>query len=159
MDETQIVSGIDNHRITFHLGGKLFGVPLRVVEAIIAWEPPTHLPKTPDFITGLLSVRGSALPVMDLRVRLGIQASAPTPAHRILVLQLEGVRFGAIVDGVKSVERLPEERIERDIPLTTSLSNEFMEGVAHLDAELIILLKPEGVLAKKERERVARLTQ
>src|SRR5579871_185883 len=92
---------LDNQMVTILLGGEVFGVPLLVAEAIIAWEPLTRVPRTPNFIAGILSVRGSVLPVMDLRVRLGIEASAPTPAHRILILQLEGVRFGAIVDGVK----------------------------------------------------------
>ncbi len=148
----------DNQVVTVRIGAEVFGLPIATVEGIIGWEPLTHLPKMPVFLSGLISVRGSILPVMDLRTRLGMEATPPTSSHRILMLNIESVRFGAIVDEVCSVERLSEATIERSIPLAVSLADDYFAGVVNRESGMVILLKPEGLLTHSEREHLDKLT-
>ncbi len=159
MEETKGISRTEIQAVTVKLGAEVFGLPIETVEAIVAWEPLTRLPRMPAFVSGVLSVRGSVLPIMDLRVRFGLEPTAPTHAHRILILLVEGVRFGAIVDAVCSVERLAESHIERNVPLVVSLSDEFIGGVVNRESGMIILVKPEGLLTESERKRLDKVAQ
>jgi len=147
----------DNQVVTVLIGAEVFGLPIESVEAIIGWEPLTQLPKMPVFLSGLISVRGSILPVMDLRTRLDMEATSPTSSHRILMLNVESVRFGAIVDAVCSVERLSEATIERSIPLAVSFADDYFAGVVNRESGMVILLNPAGLLTHSERDHLDKL--
>lgn len=149
----------ENQFVTVRIGSEVFGVPIEIVEGIIAWEPLIRLPKTPAFLSGLLSVRGNILPVIDLRVRLEVNVTSPSPSHRILLLQMNQFHYGAIVDAVCSVERLAEGAVERNIPMAIPFSDTLIAGIARREQDMVILLKPEGLLSENERHRMETVTR
>ena len=83
----------------------------------------------------------------------------PTGANRILIVNVGGIRFGAIVDGVRNVEWIPESRVEREVPMATLLARECFSGIATLEGEMVILLEMGGLLSASEQAHLAQVGQ
>jgi purine-binding chemotaxis protein CheW len=122
-----------------HLAGREYALPLdRVVEVVrIAALAP--VPDAPAFVLGLLNLRGRVVPVMDLRLRLGLQAAEPGLSTPICVFEAAGRAFGLIADRVTGVRRLsaPVERLE------VVADDSAVAGVTEIDGRLVSLLDPE----------------
>ena len=98
--------------LTFVVGGETYGVDILSIREIIKLREVTEVPRTPAFLIGIISVRGSVIPVIDLRLRLKLPATPPTRAARILVVVKDGEPYGLLVDAVSGVVRLAESEIE-----------------------------------------------
>lgn len=112
-------------------------------------------PETPDFVEGVINLRGRIVPVIDLRKRFTLVASEETQASRIMVVELEGLIVGMIVDSVSEVLRLPTNSIEPTPPMVSGVDAAYLRGVGKWDDQLIILLDINKVLYKGEQEQVA----
>jgi purine-binding chemotaxis protein CheW len=126
--------------VVFKLGGESFGIEIDAVESIIKMQPITVVPHAPDFICGVTNLRGTVLPVIDLRVRFSLPAAAPTRDTRIVVVALDNFQVGMLVDGVSQVKQVSEEQIEPAANMAYAVRGNFIRGIANLDDGLVILL-------------------
>jgi purine-binding chemotaxis protein CheW len=132
--------------LTFLLGDDMFGVDLARIKEILSLPPITHVPRAPAAIVGICSVRGLLVSVMDLRLRLGLEARARTRRARILLVTTDnGEVVGLLVDEVQHVVRLSEDELE----LTPALGGDMSEhvlGVGRPRGEFIVLLDLAAVV-------------
>ncbi len=135
-------SGNEAHRqfVTFEVDGRSYGVDIRQVREIRQWTRTTLLPNQPAHTRGVLNLRGTIIPVFDLRVRLGGPALEPTPTNVIVIVQLGDQMIGVVVDAVSDILRVADDEI-LDIPGgTEGAASEALEGLVTVKDELIGLL-------------------
>ncbi len=150
-DDTQVV--------IFRLGAEEFGVPIMSVQEIVRVPPTlTRVPKTPAFVEGVINLRGTVLPVIDQRARLGLDAVERSDRQRIMVYTLGGLRTGFIVDSVAEVLRIPRESIER-APAMSAEQQRLITRVAKLngDKRLVMLIDPAQLLGQQETDALGAL--
>jgi purine-binding chemotaxis protein CheW len=143
---------VDRQLVVFELSGEHYGVDILRVDSIIRLQPVTQVPHAPGFVEGVTNLRGTVLPVVDLRRRFNLQAREAIKDARIVVAQMEGATVGMVVDAVTEVRKVPEEDIEPPSPFVTTVDSAFIAGIAKVeDGRLIILLDVERVLAPEEK--------
>lgn len=143
---------MENQFVVFKVNDEAYGVDIATVESIIKMQAITAVPHAPAFIEGVTNLRGTILPVMDLRKRFGIETTPPTKDTRIVVIEMGGLTVGIIVDAVSEVVRVPEECIEPLSPLVSTVDSAFMRGIAKMEDQLVILLDLSQVLSAAERQ-------
>jgi purine-binding chemotaxis protein CheW len=148
----------DEQFIIFRLGEQEFGLPIAAVDEIA--RPPermTRLPKAPAFIEGVMNLRGSVVPVVDLRRRFALMSREPGRAERILVLAIGGAKTGFLVDDVAEVMRVPAQAIA-PAPELSAEQMRLIGRVANLDANgrMILLIDPTQLLDRVEADMLAK---
>lgn len=127
--------------ITFEVAGQLFGLDIMTIREIRAWTPSTRLPQVAPYVAGVVNLRGTVLPVIDLAARLGWPATQPTPRHAIIVARLGSQTFGLIVDSVSDIVALPDDALQA--PPQTGQDDDvvlFLQGLAALDDRMVMVL-------------------
>ncbi|MCG5500449.1 chemotaxis protein CheW [Ectothiorhodospira lacustris] len=151
-DEEQVV--------VFRLDKEEFGVPISSVQEIVRVpDELTRVPKAPTFVEGVINLRGSVLPVIDQRRRLGLSPTPRNDRQRIMVFLLDGMRTGFIVDSVAEVLKIPRAAIEPAPQLSVEQAR-LIARVANLEQHkrLIQLIDPSCLIAREQREALATLT-
>ena len=149
-DDTQVV--------IFRLGAEEFGVPIMSVQEIVRVpEVLTRVPKTPGFIEGVINLRGTVLPVIDQRTRLGMPSIERNDRQRIMVYLLGGLRTGFIVDSVAEVLRIPKAQLAA-APDMSDEQSRLISQVAKLDGDkrLVMLIDPSHLLQSREVQAMTR---
>jgi purine-binding chemotaxis protein CheW len=150
VDETD--TDDDTQLVIFRLGSEEFGVPIMTVQEIVRVpDVLTRIPKTPAFVEGVINLRGSVLPVIDQRRRLGLEAIERNDGQRIMVYMLEGIRTGFIVDSVAEVLRIPHGSIE-SAPDLSEEQGRLITRIAKLDGDrrMVMLIDPQQLLGARE---------
>jgi purine-binding chemotaxis protein CheW len=142
---------MENQLVVFELAGEHYGIDIAVVEGIIKMQEITAVPRAPAFVEGITNLRGSVLPVIDLRRRFGLPADEPTRDTRIVVVEIDGITVGMVVDAVTEVLRVPAEAIEPPSPIVTTVDSAFITGIAKISEQLVILLDLGKVLSVEEK--------
>lgn len=127
--------------ITFEVEGQVFGLDIMAIREIRAWSPTTRLPRVPSYVAGVVNLRGTVLPVIDLAARLGWRATDPTPRHAIIVTQQGPQISGWIVDAVSDIVTLASEALQPPPP--TSAGDTvvpFLEGLAAIEDRMVMVL-------------------
>lgn len=144
--------------LTFIAGGETYGIEILAIREIIKPREITEVPRAPRFLLGILTVRGMVMPIVDLRLRLRLEAAALTREARILVVMHNNERFGLLVDAVRDVVRFADNEIEPPPPSLSPSEAPFLSGIGrHNDGEagaverLVILLSLDAVLAFEVR--------
>jgi purine-binding chemotaxis protein CheW len=143
--------------ISFSIGSEQFGVKILVVQEIIMMSSITEIPNAPDFVEGVINLRGNIIPVLDLRKRLRLRSRPVVegykPGTRILVVEIEGNVTGFIVDSVAKVITVPGSRISPppDI-IVAGVQSQYINGVVHLDETILIVLDFKKILSIEEKE-------
>ncbi|MFP4475321.1 MAG: chemotaxis protein CheW [Desulfatibacillaceae bacterium] len=143
--------------VSFRIGKEIFGVNIRLAQEIIRTIPVTRVPNAPEFIEGVINLRGSIIPVIDLRKRLNL--SAPQPGEKagaqILIVDVDGRVTGFIVDEVAKVRKIQASQVEPppDIVLA-GLHSKYILGVCDIDGRLLILLDFGRILRVEEIRRL-----
>lgn len=132
--------------VVFRLANEFFGIDIASVESIVKMQDITHLPQTPDFLEGIINLRGKILPVVDLRKRLNLPAVGKTLESRIVITSFSITTIGLIVDNVEEVIGIDDSLIEPPPSITSSVDIEFIRGIAKAGKMLILLLDLEKVL-------------
>lgn len=130
--------------ISFSVSDELYGIDIAEAREIIKMRPITAVPRVPPFVLGVATIRGRIIPVLDLRMRLGMGKTDITDNHRILECAYEGELFGLLVDTVRSVVRLTEEQLE--LSPQRSSDSDYVRALGRLDDSLIALLDVEEVV-------------
>jgi purine-binding chemotaxis protein CheW len=103
-------------------------------------DPTTRLPRVPPYVAGVVNLRGTVLPVVDLAARLGWEATVPTPRHAIIVTQLAGKSCGLIVDAVSDIVTIDGDTLQQPPATTTDPIVNFLEGLAAIDERMVMVL-------------------
>lgn len=140
--------------VTFKLGTEEFGVDILKVQEINKMMNITKIPNAPMFIEGVINLRGKIIPIIDLRKRLGFRDQPYNKSTRIIVVELDGLVLGFIVDSVSEVLRIPENTIEPPPSMVAGIESEYIEGVGKLDERLLILLELKKVFSSPERKDI-----
>ena len=154
MDE---VIGAEIQLVVFRLGKEEYGVDIQQVREIIKVTDITRVPKAPDFLEGVINLRGQITPVMDLRKRLDFPEAERDEDARIIVTEVGKNVVGMIVDSVSEVHRLPEKSIDPTPTISTEVGTEFIKGVGKMGDRLLILLDLKKILSKTEEKQLEKI--
>ena len=148
---------MEHQLVVFELANELYGIDIAVVESIIKMQEITHLPQTPAYIKGVTNLRGTVLPVIDLRIRFGLETQKDTKQTRVIIVTMGTVKVGLMVDGVSEVLRISDESVEPLPAMVNSVNSDFLKGIVRLEDRLIILLEVEKVLDVEEQNSIGAL--
>jgi len=161
VESRSVISDIAGKYLTFQLGGEIYGLEILKVQEIIGMMKVTHLPRTPDFIRGVINLRGKVIPVLDLRIKFGMQAKEDTDRTCIIVVQImrngQRVTMGTIVDEVSEVLDIGAEQIEPPPSFGASVDTDFIFGVGKVGQKVIMLLDVDKVLCGREMDVVKQI--
>ncbi|MEC5422672.1 chemotaxis protein CheW [Virgibacillus sp. C22-A2] len=136
--------------IVFQLKDEEYAVSVQEVGSIERIQSITRVPQTDDFVKGVINLRGVVTPIIDLRVRFNIEETEFTESTRIIIVYLEEMEVGLIVDSANDVIDIPENAIEPAPEVIGTVHVDYIEGVAKLDNRLLILLNLQKVLTRQE---------
>lgn len=138
--------------VIFYLANKKFGVNINQTKEILSDTELTFVPDSPDFISGIINLRGSVVPVVDLKLRLNIGANKKAKEDKIIIVELENITAGMKVDDVKEIESLKKENIENLPGLAKKIDSNYIEGVGKMEKsdELLLLLDLRKILSNEE---------
>ncbi len=148
--------------VTFSLGEEVFAVPVEVVREILDHEEAFRIPNGPDYLLGLRDVRGSGVPVIDLRLRLGLTRTVPTAHTRVLVLDVpvEGrtLSLGMVADRVYEVTPFRRDRIEGAPDIGIRWRSDYIAGVVRRENGFVVIIDLARLLSREEAVLLAPLS-
>ncbi|MBP2017645.1 purine-binding chemotaxis protein CheW [Symbiobacterium terraclitae] len=147
-EQQQAISQI----VVFRLDDEYYGADIAVVREVVPLQRVTPVPRTPDYVKGVINLRGRVIPVIDLRRRLGLPEGQVTKATRIAVAEVAGDQVGMIVDAVEEVARVSSDAIEPPSALMAKLDRDNVLGVAKVADRLITLLDLRRILVREDRK-------
>lgn len=145
--------------VSFVVAGEEFGVNILTVQEIIRPIDITRVPHAPDFVEGVINLRGRILPVIDLRTRFGFPERAQDDDTRTVVVEIGNQTVGFMADSVREVLRVDVTAIEPAPELAVGIDAGYLRGVAKLDERLLILLDLESLLSDEEAEALEGLDE
>ena len=139
------------HVVVFKLSDEEFAVDINQVREIIRVSPIVRIPNTPEFIEGIINLRGNIITVIDLGKKLFGKAIEITKDTRIMIVEIDDVTLGLMVDSVIEVMRIPKNNIEKtpDI-IAHKIHSDYIKGIARIDDRLIIIIDIRNVILKEE---------
>lgn len=145
--------------LTFVLSGEVFAIGILAIKEILEYSNPTSVPMMPEYLRGVINLRGLVVPVIDLAVRFGKPASAVTKKTCIVIVEidLDGERYdiGAVVDAVNAVVEIPAGEIEPPPTFGARIRTDFIAGMGKINGRFVIVLDSQHVLAPAELESLA----
>jgi purine-binding chemotaxis protein CheW len=146
--------------VIFCLGREEFGMDIAQVKEIIRMQNVTPMPRSPQFIEGIINLRGQIIAVMDMAQRFGMESSKRTDKARIVVVEVQGNTVGVVVDEVPEVLRISLDDIaEAPEMIETQVHADFIKGVGKLENRLIVLLNADKILSQEESKELVQATQ
>lgn len=140
--------------VSFNIGKEEFGMDILKVQEIIRMITITKVPNSPEFVEGVINLRGRVIPVVDLRIRLGMEKIEYGKNTRIIVVEIEGKTIGFIVDSVSEVLRIPKSITEPPPSIVAGIRAEYITAIGKLEDRLLILLDLEKILAFGEKRQL-----
>jgi purine-binding chemotaxis protein CheW len=145
------MTAVAQQLVTFRLGEDYFAADIYSVERVLRYQPPTPIPNVPEWVEGVIEYRSRIIPVIDLRLRFGLERVEPRPESRILVFSVGNDWIGAVVDAVLEVATPTSDELAPPPPLFRGLSAEFLRGVVRRNDRLIVFLEVTKLLTTDER--------
>ena len=140
--------------LTFTLGGESYGVDILRVQEIRGWSPVTCIPNAPDYLRGMLNLRGSIVPIVDMRMRFNLENAEFTPVTVVIVLTVEAAEgsrvIGVVVDSVSDVLDVLPEQIKPSPDFGGAIDTDFIKGLATANEEMVMLLDVDKMLTTEE---------
>ena len=144
--------------VSFRLAQEEYGIEITQVQEIILMGEITHVPQTADYIKGLINLRSTVIPIVDLRLRFGLKQKDTTDETRIMVVNVSGKTIGIIVDAVSEVLRIGQDQISPPPATVAGLGREYLTGLVKLENRLLILLDINKILGGEEATQIEAVT-
>lgn len=152
--DTEITGDDANQYLTFISASEIYGVSILVIKEILEYHEPTTVPMMPDFIKGVINLRGSVVPVIDLSLRLGKEACEVSKRTCVVIIEIkhedERMEIGIIVDAVNEVLDILPENIESAPNFGAKIRTDFISGMGKVDEKFVVLLSIDHVLSVEE---------
>ena len=158
-NKSEIKSENTNQYLTFVMAGEDYAIPVTSVSEVLTVPKLTRIPRMPDFMRGVVNLRGSVVPILDLKLKFGLGETALTPETAIVVVEIElendtdgeGVlRLGIFADAVKKVVTLSSSEIEPPPRIGTRVRTSFIEGMGHLGDGFVVILNMRKILTDED---------
>ena len=155
MDQAvKTIAEMEGKYLTFTLADEEYGIGILKIKEIIGMMPITTVPQTPEFVKGVINLRGKVIPVMDLRLRFGMEAIDYNDRTCIIVVEIEGaagtIQIGLVVDTVSEVLNINSEDIEKAPTFGAKLNTDYILGMAKVEGGVKILLDIDQVISEEE---------
>ena len=147
---THTAKGIE--LMAFRIGAQEFCIDIVSVREIRGWTPATALPHSPDFVRGVINLRGAVLPIVDLAARLGLASVEPTSRHVIIVAQVGRQTIGLLVDAVSEILTVADGMVQPTPDVASEMAKTFVRGVLAIDGRMISLIALDEILPKTLRD-------
>jgi purine-binding chemotaxis protein CheW len=141
--------------ISFSIGEEQYGVDIMAVREIKGWSEITHLPKQPDYVRGVLNLRGLMVPIIDLRCRFGQGKTEATPLHIVIIVQVESRLIGLLADRVLDILSFEASRIQPVPQIARASQVDFLSGLVTIDGTMIALIDLGNLLTVQSRSEDA----
>ncbi|MBF0515450.1 MAG: purine-binding chemotaxis protein CheW, partial [Desulfovibrionaceae bacterium] len=141
--------------VTFNISQEEFGVDILKVQEIIRTMEITKVPRAPQFVEGVINLRGKVIPIVDLRGRFGMDPRNHDSQTRIIVVELNAMIVGFVVDAVSEVLRIPADTVVPPPSIVAGIDSEYISGIGKLEDRLLILIDLEKLLSAEEHEAIA----
>ena len=146
--QLESTTGADKQQfLSFQLGAEEYGIDILRVQEIRAYEKATRIPNTPEFIKGVINLRGIIIPVVDLRMKFGLETAEYNEVTVLIVLNLAERTIGVVVDKVSDVLALSKDEIRPAPEFTARVNNAFVRGLATVDERMLIIADIERLMA------------
>jgi purine-binding chemotaxis protein CheW len=140
--------------VSFNIGQEEFGLGIQSIQEINRMVEITRVPNSPDFVSGVINLRGKVIPIINLRKRFGFPPKENDKNTRIIVVELGNMVVGFVVDAVSEVLRIPKNITEPPPSIVAGIGSEYITAVAKLENRLLILLDLERILKDKEKQQL-----
>jgi len=157
--EKKEISDIEGKFLTFVLGEEIYGIEILKAREIIGLMDITTVPQTPDYMKGVINLRGKVIPVIDLRKKFSMQEGVHTQETCVIVVEVNSSSIGLIVDSVSEVSDITGEEIENAPSFGQGIDTSFIMGLGKVKDKIIILLDIDAVLSTEELEMVEELAE
>ncbi len=134
--------------VTFKLGNEEYAVDILKVQEINRMKEITRVPNTPAYVEGVINLRGKVIPVVNLRSKFSLTERENDIQSRIMIMDIQGITMGLVVDAVSEVLRIPSNIVEPTPQMASNISTEYIKGIAKLEDRLIILLDMDMLVGK-----------
>lgn len=142
-----------NQVVVFKIDTEFYGIEILKVQEILNYMAPSPIPNVPEYLKGIINLRGTIIPVVDLRTRFHFPNNLESiESSVIVVVNIDDRRYGLIVDSVSDVITIDKENIQDDVDIHTGIDNRFVTGLAKLNEQMIILIDIGKIFKKEELE-------
>ena len=155
MSESLTPQGLGRELISFRIGAQEFCVDIMSIREIRGWTPATGLPHAPEYVRGVINLRGAVLPIVDLSMRLGLGAADPTARHVIIVAQVENQILGLLVDAVSDILTVTDDMIQPTPDVASDAVRAFVRGLLAIDGRMVSFISLDRVLPEIDLELAA----
>ncbi|TDK35136.1 chemotaxis protein CheW [Rhizobium deserti] len=138
--------------IAFRIGDQEFCVNIMAVREIRGWTQATPLPHAPQYVMGVINLRGAVLPIVDLSARLGMKEAEPTARHVIIVAQVRSSVIGLLVEAVSDILTITEENIQPVPEISSDLERQYARGILAIDKRMICMIELGAFFPEQESE-------
>jgi len=152
-------SSLEGKFLTFVLSSEEYGIEILKVREIIGLMDITSVPQTPDYMKGVINLRGKVIPVIDLRMKFSMPEEEHTQETCVIVVEVNSTSIGIIVDSVSEVSDIAGEEIENAPKFGQDIDTSFIMGLGKVKDKIVILLDIDSVLSSEELEMVGELTK
>ena len=142
--------------VTFVIANENYGVPVLKVQEIIGMTEIVHVPNCPDFMKGVINLRGSVVPVIDMRNRFNMEGRNYDMFTVIIIVEVKDILVGMIVDSVSDVVDIPMSEIQKTPNFTVKIDTDFIEGIGQINEKLVIILDIEKILTSEDVDALER---
>ncbi|KJS84963.1 MAG: hypothetical protein JM58_09330 [Peptococcaceae bacterium BICA1-8] len=135
----------EQQNVIFKLDSVEYGIDILQVSEIVKMQPITKMPNTPVYVDGVINLRGSVIPIIDLKVKFNLELKERDEHTRIIVVNVKTMTLGIVVDEVAEVIRINNEQIDDSSNISAQINEDYIQGVAKVENRLIILLNLEKI--------------
>lgn len=140
--------------LTFHLANEDYGIEIRYVTEIIGIQKITEVPDMPDYVKGVINLRGKVIPVMDVRLRFNLPPRDYDERTCIIVVDINETSVGLVVDEVREVADIPEDQVEPPPKTSMKEGSRYIQGMGKIGNEVKIILNVGQLLYEKKQEQI-----
>lgn len=148
---------LKNKYLTFYTEHQLFGIPIADVVQIVGVQEITRVPEFPDYAKGVINLRGTIIPIIDVRLRLKKEEKQYDERTCIIVTSINGSYIGFIVDSVDEVAKIREDSISNPPKMGSDYTSTYITGIAKLENKIVLLMNLKKMLNEKEIEMITNL--
>jgi purine-binding chemotaxis protein CheW len=152
MSQTTSDSNAAIQYLTVNLAHEEYGIDILAVREIRGWTPVTRIPQAPDYVLGVLNLRGAIVPVIDMRLRFGLAREEYTATTVTVIITVAGRNFGVVVDAVSDVLDIAPDKVRPVPDMGTTVDTEYLKGLTSIGERMVLLLDVDKLLQPQDAQ-------